>query len=654
MDNIHSPEKTECSGDCGCSCGCSGCHHDESHEEHFSFWRPALSFCLLAGGIILNRYEIILSPIVELCWYLCAFLPVGLPVMQEAWESIREKEFFNEFSLMSLASIGAFCIGEYPEAVAVMLFYTVGELLQHRAVEKASGNIRQLLDMRPEQANVLRDGTFQTVSPQTVTIGEIIEVKPGERVPLDGFSMQERAVFDTSALTGESLPRTIPEEGEVLAGMIALNQPVRIRVSKSYDNSALSRILELVQHASEKKARTELFIRRFARIYTPVVVLLAALIIVVPALVPLCLPSFSYLFSDWLYRGLVFLVISCPCALVISVPLGYFAGIGAASRNGILFKGSHALDSISRINAVAFDKTGTLTSGVFEVSSVQTGMPTAEFLQLLASAEQKSNHPVAQAIVRYARKQGIELLPASSIREHNGLGIEAEINGKQVLAGNRLLMQTYRTETPDDLKSHVSTVVIGAVDGAYAGYLLLSDTIKADARQAIKRLEKLGVTDIRMLSGDKKEIVDEVASQLGISKSYGNLLPEDKADYIEQMAAEPGKSTAFVGDGVNDAPVLALSHIGIAMGGLGSDAAIETADVVIQTDQPSKVAAAIAIGRSTRHIIQQNIVFAIGAKMAVLLAGAFGFVSLWAAVFADVGVALLAVLNAVRIFRMKF
>ena len=469
---MHSNEGRECGGGCGCNC----CHHNESHEEEScSPWWPALSFGLLAGGIIWSRYKIIDAPLLELCWYLCAFLPVGLPVMKEAWESIRAKEFFNEFSLMSLASIGAFCIGEYPEAVAVMLFYTVGELLQHRAVEKAAGNIRRLLDMRPERADVWREGSLHTVSPREVNIGEIIEVKPGERVPLDGLSMQESAVFDTSALTGESLPRTIAENGEVLAGMIALNRPVRLQVSKSYDDSALSRILELVQHASEKKARTELFIRRFARIYTPVVVLLAVLILAVPAWVSVFVPSFSYVFSDWLYRGLVFLVISCPCALVVSVPLGYFAGIGAASRNGILFKGGNALDGISRINAVAFDKTGTLTTGVFEVSSLQTDMPPTQFIQLLASAEQQSNHPLAQAIVRYARTKGVELLPVSSMRERNGLGIEAAIDGKQVLAGNRLLMQSYRIKLPDDLKNHISTVVIGAVDGIYAGHLLLSD-----------------------------------------------------------------------------------------------------------------------------------------------------------------------------------
>lgn len=632
------------------TCGCEHCH---SHGSS-GLWMPTVSFVLLVIGLI-GKYSGIswfAESWIEAIWFLVAFLPVGLPVMREAWEAALRKDFFSEFSLMAIASIGAFCIGEYPEAVAVMLFYTVGERLQLLAVNKASKNISDLLDVRPERTDVWRTGTYMNVSPKDVKVGERIEVKPGGRVPLDGVLLEAEAQFDTSALTGESMPRSIREGEEVLAGMIVQGQAVRIQVNRPYEQSALARILALVKDASERKAPAELFIRRFARIYTPIVILLSFLIVSVPALVGMVTSSFQYVFSDWLYRGLVFLVISCPCALVISVPLGYFGGIGAASRAGILFKGGNYLDAITRVNTVAFDKTGTLTTGRFEVTTVEsTEIPVSDLLSILLSVERKSTHPVAQAVVRYAEKQDSVPMEITDMRELAGHGVEAIVNGRQVLVGNIRLLAERDIPVPKELSDSVSTVVVCAIDGKYAGHLLLSDTLKKDAVDAIRRLKDLDVKDICLLSGDKQEIVNQFAERLGVDKAYGNLLPEDKAAYIERLTAEPDKSVAFVGDGMNDAPVLALSDVGIAMGGLGSDAAIESADVVIQTDQPSKVAEAISIGRATRNIVRQNIVGSIGVKVIVLVAGAFGFATLWEAVFADVGVSLLAVLNSIRILK---
>ena len=634
------------------TCGCEHCH---SHGSS-GLWMPTVSFVLLVIGLI-GKYSGIswfAESWIEAIWFLVAFLPVGLPVMREAWEAALRKDFFSEFSLMAIASIGAFCIGEYPEAVAVMLFYTVGERLQLLAVNKASKNISDLLDVRPERTDVWRTGTYMNVSPKDVKVGERIEVKPGGRVPLDGVLLEAEAQFDTSALTGESMPRSIREGEEVLAGMIVQGQAVRIQVNRPYEQSALARILALVKDASERKAPAELFIRRFARIYTPIVILLSFLIVSVPALVGMVTPSFQYVFSDWLYRGLVFLVISCPCALVISVPLGYFGGIGAASRAGILFKGGNYLDAITRVNTVAFDKTGTLTTGRFEVTTVEsTEIPVSDLLSILLSVERKSTHPVAQAVVRYAEKQDSVPMEITDMRELAGHGVEAIVNGRQVLVGNIRLLAERDIPVPKELSDSVSTVVVCAIDGKYAGHLLLSDTLKKDAVDAIRRLKDLDVKDICLLSGDKQEIVNQFAERLGVDKAYGNLLPEDKAAYIERLTAEPDKSVAFVGDGMNDAPVLALSDVGIAMGGLGSDAAIESADVVIQTDQPSKVAEAISIGRATRNIVRQNIVGSIGVKVIVLVAGAFGFATLWEAVFADVGVSLLAVLNSIRILKRR-
>ena len=643
---------------------CQRCAHTHTHAGDCGHTHDQqgtgfliLSFLLLVGGVILRYLQLPfwMIPGVEMLWFLLAFLPVGFPVMVEVWKSIRQTDIFNEFSLMLLATIGAFCIGEYPEGVAVMLFYSVGERVQHRAVDRARRNIRRLLDVRPEKALVLRQGKEQSVFPGEVEVGEMIMVKPGERIPLDGLLQEEYALFDTSALTGESLPRTINRGEEVLAGMIVSGQAIRLKVTKPYEQSALARILALVQDASERKAPAELFIRRFARIYTPVVFLLALSIMLLPALVAAFHPGFDYFFKDWAYRGLVFLVISCPCALVISVPLGYFGGIGAASRKGILFKGGNYLDAITHVNTVVFDKTGTLTTGHFQVSSMEADTVSSQrLLSILLTLEEKSTHPVAQAVTRYALQEGAGRIGVTHLQEYPGYGLEGVIEGKNVLVGNIRLLTDRGITVPAGISERVATVVVCAIAGKYAGHLLLSDTLKADAVEAIGRLKQLHIDNIQLLSGDKKEIVAIFAKTLGIRHARGGLLPEDKAAYLEKLNAEAGVSAAFVGDGMNDAPVLALSDVGIAMGGLGADAAIESADVVIQTDQPSKVATAISIGRATRRIVKQNIAGAIGVKSLILIAGACGFVTLWAAVFADVGVALLAVLNSVRILSKKF
>lgn len=643
---------------------CQRCAHTHTHAGDCGHTHDQqgtgfliLSFLLLVGGVILRYLQLPfwMIPGVEVLWFLLAFLPVGFPVMVEVWKSIRQKDIFNEFSLMLLATIGAFCIGEYPEGVAVMLFYSVGERVQHRAVDRARRNIRRLLDVRPEKALVLRQGKEQSVFPGEVEVGEMIMVKPGERIPLDGLLQEEYALFDTSALTGESLPRTINRGEEVLAGMIVSGQAIRLKVTKPYEQSALARILALVQDASERKAPAELFIRRFARIYTPVVFLLALSIMLLPALVAAFHPGFDYFFKDWAYRGLVFLVISCPCALVISVPLGYFGGIGAASRKGILFKGGNYLDAITHVNTVVFDKTGTLTTGHFQVSSMEADTVSSQrLLSILLTLEEKSTHPVAQAVTRYALQEGAGRIGVTHLQEYPGYGLEGVIEGKNVLVGNIRLLTDRGITVPAGISERVATVVVCAIAGKYAGHLLLSDTLKADAVEAIGRLKQLHIDNIQLISGDKKEIVAIFAKTLGIRHARGGLLPEDKAAYLEKLNAEAGVSAAFVGDGMNDAPVLALSDVGIAMGGLGADAAIESADVVIQTDQPSKVATAISIGRATRRIVKQNIAGAIGVKSLILIAGACGFVTLWAAVFADVGVALLAVLNSVRILSKKF
>ena len=645
-----------------CSC-CAHTHecapekHIEKKESIFAeYWKVGLSFILLISGIIMNALELpfFREGYFSLIWYVVAYLPVGLPVMKEAWESMKDKDYFSEFTLMFVATLGAFYIGEYPEGVAVMLFYSVGELFQEKAVDKAKRNIGALLDVRPEEAAVVRDGRVIIENPQNVKVGETIEIKTGGRVPLDGMMLNEVAAFNTAALTGESVPRSIRMGEEVLAGMIVTDKVIRIKVIRPFDKSALARILELVQNASERKAPAELFIRKFARVYTPIVIGLAVLIVLLPFIYSLITPQFLFTFNDWLYRALVFLVISCPCALVVSIPLGYFGGIGAASRLGILFKGGNYLDAVTKINTVVFDKTGTLTKGTFEVQSCncESGVSEEELIRMIASVESSSTHPIAKAVVNYAGRRDIELSSVTDSKEYAGLGLEAAVNGIQVLAGNGRLLSKFQIEYPPELLSITDTIVVCAIGNKYAGYLLLSDSLKEDAKIAIQNLKALGIQNIQILSGDKQSIVSNFAEKLGISEAYGDLLPDGKVKHLEELRQHTENQVAFVGDGMNDAPVLALSNVGIAMGGLGSDAAIETADVVIQTDQPSKVAEAIKVGKLTRKIVWQNISLAFGVKLLVLILGAGGLATLWEAVFADVGVALIAIMNAVRIQKM--
>ena len=647
-----------------CSC-CAHTHecapekHIEKQESIFSeYWKVGLSFILLISGIVMNALDFTFfrEGYFSLIWYIVAYLPVGLPVMKEAWESIKDKDYFSEFTLMFIATLGAFYIGEYPEGVAVMLFYSIGELFQEKAVDRAKRNIGALLDVRPEEAAVVRENGVVVENPKKVKVGETIEIKTGGRVPLDGMMLNDVAAFNTSALTGESVPRSIRKNEEVLAGMIVTDKVIRIRVTRPFDKSALARILELVQNASERKAPAELFIRKFARVYTPIVTGLAVLIVLLPFLYSLISPPFVFAFNDWLYRALVFLVISCPCALVVSIPLGYFGGIGAASRLGILFKGGNYLDAITKINTVVFDKTGTLTKGTFEVQSCkcEPGISEEELVRLVASVERDSTHPIAKAVVNYAKLRHIELSPpVTDSKEYAGLGLEATVGDVSVLVGNCRLLAKFQIKYPPELLSITDTIVVCAIGNSYAGYLLLSDTLKEDATAAVQNLKALGIQNIQILSGDKQSIVSNFAEKLGISEAYGDLLPDGKVKHLEELRQHTENQVAFVGDGMNDAPVLALSHVGIAMGGLGSDAAIESADVVIQNDQPSKVATAITIGRKTRTIVRQNIIGALVVKGIVLSAGALGYATLWGAVFADVGVALLAVLNSVRILNRK-
>lgn len=643
-----------------CSCNAHSCASDKNSNVNTSvfseYWKVGLSLILLMSGILMNMLEFAFfqEGFVALGWYVLAYLPVGLPVMKEALESMKEKDYFSEFTLMCVATFGAFYIGEYPEGVAVMLFYSVGELFQHRAVDQAKRHIGALLDVRPEKAMVVRENRLIVESPQNVKVGEVLEIKAGERIPLDGKMLSEVAAFNTAALTGESVPREIRKDEEVLAGMIVTDRVIRIEVVRPFDKSALARILELVQEASERKAPAELFIRKFARIYTPIVIGLAVLIVLLPFVFSFIDAQFTFVFNDWLYRALVFLVISCPCALVVSIPLGYFGGIGAASRLGILFKGGNYLDAITKVNTVIFDKTGTLTKGIFEVQLVQSapGVSESDLIRWVASVERDSTHPIAKAIVKDAKQRNIALATVTDTKELAGFGLEATVEGIPVLVGNCRLLSKYQVAYPPELLSITETMVVCAIGTSYAGYLLLSDVLKDDAFGAIEALKALGIKNIQILSGDKQSIVTKFAEKLGISKAYGDLLPEGKVKHLEELRQKPENQIAFVGDGMNDAPVLALSHVGIAMGGLGSDAAIETADVVIQTDQPSKVATAIKIGKQTRRIIWQNVSLAFGVKLLVMILGAGGIATLWEAVFADVGVALLAIMNAVRMQKM--
>uniref|UniRef100_UPI0040471F94 heavy metal translocating P-type ATPase n=2 Tax=Roseivirga sp. TaxID=1964215 RepID=UPI0040471F94 len=608
--------------------------------------RGIISLVMLLAGIGADQFfqPAFFQEWIRLVWYALAYLPVGWPVLVRGWKSILKGDVFTEFFLMSIATLGAFAIGEYPEAVAVMLFYAIGELFQDAAVNRAKRNIKALLDIRPDVAYVQRNGLTVAVHPEKVEVSETIEVKPGEKVPLDGEMQSEKSRFNTSALTGESKPATYNKGEKVLAGMVNLDRLIELKVTKPFNESSLARILELVQNATSRKAKTEQFIRKFARVYTPIVTFMAVGL----ALLPYFFVE-NYVFQDWLYRALIFLVISCPCALVISIPLGYFGGIGAASRQGILFKGSNFLDLMTKVNTVVMDKTGTLTKGVFEVQKAITmeGM-SADWLGLAAAMETKSNHPIARAIAEYAKKQGKTFKETEQQKEIAGHGLHGTVDGNQILVGNQKLMDKENIITCADAANEVNTVIHVAINGKYAGYLVIADELKEDAAQAIEALHKAGVKELVMLSGDKDAVTQQVAKSLGIDKAFGDLLPEQKVEKVEELKKDSARVIAFVGDGINDAPVLALADVGLAMGGLGSDAAIETADVVIQTDQPSKIATAIQIGKQTRRIVWQNIGLAFGVKIIVLALGAGGLATMWEAVFADVGVALLAILNAVR------
>ncbi len=633
-------------------------HSDDDGHDHGSgsdsllkMFLPAIvSLVLLLVAIALDSY---LKPgwftgWVRIIWYVVAYVPVGFPVLKEAFESITKGQVFSEFFLMGLATVGAFSISEYPEGVAVMLFYAVGEVFQTLAVKRAKANIKSLLDQRPDEVTILENNQAKTIKADTAVIGNIIQLKAGEKLGLDGELLSETASFNTAALTGESKPDTKAKGDTVLAGMINLNSVSQIKVTTAYTDSKLSKILELVQNATAQKAPTELFIRKFAKIYTPIVVFLAIGI----CLLPMAFVE-HYEFRDWLYRALVFLVISCPCALVISIPLGYFGGIGAASKNGILFKGSNFLDIIANVQNVVMDKTGTMTEGVFKVQEVvlKPAFNQADILAMVNALENQSTHPVASAIHEYVGDVDTSI-KLDKVEEISGHGLVAEVNGKMLYVGNFKLMDKFSIAYDLEPESIVYTTIAIAYDKQFIGHITIADTIKEDAPLSLEKLRALGVK-ATMLSGDKASVVKFVADKLGIGKYFGDLLPEDKVNKVKEIKAR-GETVAFVGDGVNDAPVVALSDVGIAMGGLGSDATIETADVVIQDDMPSKIPMAINIGKQTKKIVWQNIMLAFAVKAVVLILGAGGLATMWEAVFADVGVALLAIVNAVRIQKMKF
>ncbi len=624
--------------------------HDHDAEDN-SGWKSHIrllsSLAILAVMLTLEfGFKFTPEFPVDLIIYGIAYLLAGYGVLDLAFRKAKRFDFFNEFFLMSVATIGAFTIGSYSEGVAVMVFYSIGEWFQDAAVNKAKRSIKALLDIRPDEVTVLRNGAAQVIHPNEIQLEEIIQVKAGEKVALDGELNSDAATFNTAALTGESKPDTKRKGEQVFAGMINLDKVSEVKVTSLFKDSKLSKILEMVQDATARKSQTQLFISRFAKIYTPIVFALAIAVCFVPYFFVA-----DYIFQTWFYRALVFLVISCPCALVVSIPLGYFGGIGLASRNGILFKGSNFLDVITKVNVVVMDKTGTLTKGVFKVQEVVTkDIDKDELVKLTAAIESNSTHPIAKAVVEYAGDNA-KGLKADNVEEISGHGLKGTVDGKNVLAGNVKLLKKFNIAYPAELDQLVDTVVVVSVNDKYAGYITIADEIKEDAKQAIEQMHHLKIQTV-MLSGDKQAVVDKVAKLLSIDNAYGDLLPEGKVEKVQALKNE-GRHIAFVGDGVNDAPVVALADAGIAMGGLGSDATIETADVVIQNDQPSKIVTAIKIGKITRSIVWQNITIAMVVKVIVLILGAGGVATLWEAVIADVGVALLAILNAVRIQRMK-
>ena len=624
-------------------------HDDHDHDNSTSKTALIISAIIFAIGLILQYYIkpafFIQNEWVRAVWFGISYLFVGVPILKNAINLAKEKDFFNEFSLMTIATLGAFLIKEYPEGVAVMLFYAVGEKFQDAAVDKAKDNIKALLDVRPNIATVIKNGKSFLIDPKEIVVGDEIEVKVGEKLPIDGILINGKASVNTAALTGESKPQSIKQGETILAGSINLDGVIQVKTTKKFDDTSLAKILQLVQDATAKKAKTELLIRKFARVYTPIVFVLAILVLFLPYFFVV-----NYVFQDWLYRALVFLVVSCPCALVISIPLGYFGGIGAASKNGILFKGSTYLDTMANVNTVVVDKTGTITEGVFKVQNIETSLPENEFLDYVAALEAKSTHPIAKAIISYHPNFPV----AVSVSEISGKGLQGIVNNQKVYVGNLKLLKNFNINYPNSLHEIVETIVVVAVNESYVGHIIIADKIKEDSVFAIAELKKTGVKKVIMLSGDADTITQKVAKEVNIDEAFGNLLPEGKVEKVTAIKQNPENCIAFVGDGINDAPVLALSDVGIAMGGLGSDAAIETADVIIQTDQPSKIATAIKIGRKTKQIVIQNIILAFVVKAIVLVLGAGGIATMWEAVFADVGVSFIAILNAIRLQKIKY
>ena len=613
-----------------------------TRKQKRRLFRIIVAAVLFAAGSLLP-----LGPTVEMGVFLVCYAVIGWDIVWKAVTNILHGQVFDENFLMTIATIGALILGEHSEGVAVMLFYQVGEWFQSYAVSKSRKSIASLMDIRPDYANVERNGKLEQVDPDEVNIGDTIVVKPGERVPLDGKIIKGTSALDTSALTGESMPRDVEPGMEVISGCINQTGILTIQTTKKYGESTVAKILDLVENASDKKGKTENFISRFARYYTPIVVFAAIALAILPPLVT------GQPFSVWIYRALTFLVISCPCALVISIPLSFFGGIGGASKIGVLVKGSNYLESLAHTEVVVFDKTGTLTKGSFAVSQIKAiDMKEEQLLELAAYAEDYSNHPISQSIQKaYGKK--IDNSRISDVQEIAGHGVRAVIDGKTVLAGNAKLMNRENIAyTPSDA---IGTVIYLACNGKYAGYIVIEDEVKADAPAAIRALKEVGVRKTVMLTGDADAVGKKVAQKLGLDQAYTELLPADKVDRVEAMlkqTSEKGK-LVFVGDGINDAPVLARADVGIAMGGLGSDAAIEAADVVLMTDEPSKISAVVRIARKTIRIANENIVFALGVKLLVLILGATGYANMWAAVFADVGVSVIAILNAIRAMRVK-
>ncbi|MFZ5353734.1 MAG: heavy metal translocating P-type ATPase [Bacillota bacterium] len=621
------------------------CTNEHKHTiEKKEIIRLIIGTIIFATGIIFN-----FNKNTEFLVFLTSFLLIGSDVLISSLKRIRGGQVFDENFLMSIATIGAFIIGEYPEGVAVMLFYQIGELFQTAAVNKSRKSIKALMDIRPDYANLKIGDEYKTVSPEDISIGDIIVVKPGERIPLDGKVISGKSMLDTSALTGESLPREVKAGDEVLSGVININGLLSVEVLKEYSESTVTKILELVENASMNKAPTENFITKFAKYYTPFVVVIAAGITIIPTLF-----FKDAVFSDWLYRALIFLVVSCPCALVISIPLGFFGGIGAASRNGILIKGGNFLEALVNVDTVVFDKTGTITKGVFNVTKLlpASGVEESKLLELAAYAESHSGHPIAESIKKAYDKDIIQD-NIEGYEELAGYGIKVQITGKTVLAGSAKLMKKEEIEHP--VINEDGTLLYIAADGMYTGCIVISDELKPDSIKAVKELRQLGIHKTVMLTGDIKQVGENVAAKLGIDEVYTELLPKDKVELVEKLEKEKNTKgkLIFAGDGINDAPVLARADIGIAMGGLGSDAAIEAADIVIMNDEPSKISTAIKIARYTRKIVWQNIILAFGVKFIVLILAAGGLSTMWEAVFADVGVALLAVFNAIRVLNVK-